>query len=337
MSYSSVRWGIIEPGGEYKLALKTLEVPENVDMVAVLGQYDNKIRFLRKRFSVNIEISSNRITVFGNDESAVSIVETIMSQLIATARKGYTMDWTEFEALVDFCSGLDNRQTQTSNGKMLVAGRIRPKTPGQVEYIEAIKNYDVIFAIGPAGTGKTYLAVAMAIDYLRTGIVQRIVLTRPAVEAGEKLGFLPGDLVEKVDPYLKPIYDAILDMMPAEKFYSYRQKGIIEIAPLAFMRGRTLNNCFIILDEAQNATHQQMKMFLTRIGFNSKAVITGDVTQLDIDRNQSGLLECEKILKEINGIKFVYLTELDVVRHPVVKDIIKAYEEYERKKYEKNP
>ncbi len=328
--------GYNQDGGDCKLALKVLEVPEDVDLVVVLGQYDNKVRFLRKKFPVNIEVSSNKITVVGNDEAVVSTVENIISQLISAAKKGYMMDWTEFETLVDFCSGYDSRTVQISDGKALLVGRIRPKTQGQVEYLEAMRNYDVIFAIGPAGTGKTYLAVAMALDYLRSGIVQRIVLTRPAVEAGEKLGFLPGDLVEKVDPYLRPIYDAILDMMPAEKFYTYRQKGIIEIAPLAFMRGRTLNNCFIILDEAQNTTHQQMKMFLTRIGFNSKAVITGDVTQLDINRDQSGLIECEKILKNINGIKFVYLTEMDVVRHPVVKDIIRAYEEYERKKEERH-
>lgn len=302
----------------------------------MLGQYDNRIRFLRKRFPVSIEVSDNRITVIGNDDAVVSTVENIISQVVAAARKGYFMDWAEFEALVEFCSEGETKAEGSSNGKTVLVGKIRPKTPGQAEYIEAMKNYDVIFAIGPAGTGKTYLAVAMALEYLKSGIVQRIVLTRPAVEAGEKLGFLPGDLVEKVDPYLRPIYDAIFDMMPAEKFYNYRQKGIIEIAPLAFMRGRTLNNCFIILDEAQNATHQQMKMFLTRIGFNSKAVITGDVTQLDIDRSQSGLIECEKILKGIKGIKFVYLTDMDVVRHPVVKDIIRAYEEYERKKYGKN-
>ncbi|MGJ8455322.1 PhoH family protein [Pseudothermotoga sp. U03pept] len=304
-------------------------------MVAVLGQYDNRLRFLRKRFSVNIDVSDKRIVVAGNDNSVVEIVEGIISQVVTAAKKGYVMDWNEFESLVDLYSSWDRLSAQTTQESIL-SGKIRPKTKGQAEYLEAMRKFDVVFAIGPAGTGKTYLAVAMALDYLKSGAVQRIILTRPAVEAGERLGFLPGDLVEKVDPYLRPIYDAIMDMMPAEKFYTYRQKGVIEIAPLAFMRGRTLNNCFVILDEAQNATHQQMKMFLTRIGFNSKAVITGDVTQVDIDRGSSGLIECESILKGIEGISFVYLSESDVVRHPVVKQIIKAYENYERNKNEKN-
>lgn len=321
--------------GGVKLASKIIEVPNNVDMVVVLGQYDNRLRFLRKRFSVNIDISDKKITVTGNDESIVETVENIISQVVTAARKGYVMDWSEFESLVDFYSSWDGSSTQSSQ-ETILSGRIRPKTKGQAEYVDAMRKFDVVFSIGPAGTGKTYLAVAMALDYLKSGIVQRIILTRPAVEAGERLGFLPGDLVEKVDPYLRPIYDAIMDMMPAEKFYTYRQKGIIEIAPLAFMRGRTLNNCFVILDEAQNATHQQMKMFLTRIGFNSKAVITGDVTQIDIDRGNSGLIECENILKGIDGIGFVYLSESDVVRHPVVKEIIKAYENYERNRHEKS-
>ncbi|MFN4189534.1 MAG: PhoH family protein [Pseudothermotoga sp.] len=320
--------------GGVKLASKTIEVPDNVDMVVVLGQYDNRLRFLRKKFSVNIDISDKRITVIGSDESIVETVENIISQVVTAAKKGYVMDWSEFESLVDFYSSWDRSPTQSSQ-ETILSGRIRPKTRGQAEYVDAMRKFDVVFSIGPAGTGKTYLAVAMALDYLKSGIVQRIILTRPAVEAGERLGFLPGDLVEKVDPYLRPIYDAIMDMMPAEKFYTYRQKGIIEIAPLAFMRGRTLNNCFVILDEAQNATHQQMKMFLTRIGFNSKAVITGDVTQIDIDKGNSGLIECENILKGIEGIRFVYLSESDVVRHPVVKEIIKAYENYERNKHEK--
>jgi len=213
---------------------------------------------------------------------------------------------------------------------LIIGKKVKPKTLGQKKYLEAVEKNDVVFVIGPAGTGKTYLAVAVALDYLKMGKVNRIILTRPAVEAGEKLGYLPGDLSEKVEPYLRPLYDAIIDITSPDKFNSYRERGIIEIVPLAYMRGRTLNNSFIILDEAQNTTYQQMKMFLTRLGFNSKAVITGDITQVDIEKEKSGLIECQKILEGISGIEFVYLNESDVVRHPLVKKIIKAYEEYER-------
>lgn len=208
---------------------------------------------------------------------------------------------------------------------------IVPKTETQREYIEAIKNYDIVIGIGPAGTGKTYLAVAMAVNALIKKQVARIVLARPAVEAGEKLGFLPGDIEEKVSPYLRPLYDALFDMMEPEKVAKYLERGIIEIAPLAFMRGRTLNDSFIILDEAQNTTSEQMKMYLTRLGFNSKTVITGDITQIDLPAGKlSGLVEAERILKGIEGIKFIYFTEKDVVRHRLVQEIIRAYERYER-------
>lgn len=208
---------------------------------------------------------------------------------------------------------------------------IVPKTETQREYIEAIKNYDIVIGIGPAGTGKTYLAVAMAVNALLKKQVARIVLARPAVEAGEKLGFLPGDIEEKVSPYLRPLYDALFDMMEPEKVAKYLERGIIEIAPLAFMRGRTLNDSFIILDEAQNTTSEQMKMYLTRLGFNSKTVITGDITQIDLPAGKlSGLVEAERILKGIEGIKFIYFTEKDVVRHRLVQEIIRAYERYER-------
>jgi phosphate starvation-inducible PhoH-like protein len=209
---------------------------------------------------------------------------------------------------------------------------IIPKTDTQKQYIEAIKNYDIVIGIGPAGTGKTYLAMAMAINAFLKKQVSRIVLARPAVEAGEKLGFLPGDLYEKVNPYLRPLYDALFDMMEAEKAGKLVDRGIIEIAPLAFMRGRTLNDSFIILDEAQNTTSEQMKMYLTRLGFNSKTVITGDVTQIDLPHGKvSGLTEAAKILSGIEGIKFVYFSEKDVVRHKLVQEIVKAYERYEKR------
>ncbi|MBA3037650.1 MAG: PhoH family protein, partial [Desulfobacterium sp.] len=207
---------------------------------------------------------------------------------------------------------------------------ITPKSLAQKEYIDAMRNFDIVFGVGPAGTGKTYLAMAMGVSALSKGLVSRIILTRPAVEAGEALGFLPGDLAEKVDPYLRPLYDALHDMMRFEKVSNLMQQGVIEVAPLAFMRGRTLNDSFIILDEAQNTTSEQMKMFLTRIGFSSKAVITGDITQIDLPHGRiSGLIESKNILQEINGIKFVFFSKTDVVRHKLVQDIIEAYENLE--------
>lgn len=209
---------------------------------------------------------------------------------------------------------------------------IIPKTETQRRYIDAIKNYDIVIGIGPAGTGKTYLAMAMAIHTFLKKQVSRIVLARPAIEAGERLGFLPGDLYEKVSPYLRPLYDALLDMMEAEKAGKLIERGIIEIAPLAFMRGRTLNDSFVILDEAQNTTSEQMKMYLTRLGFNSKTVITGDITQIDLPTGKtSGLIEAERILSNIEGIKFIYFSEKDVVRHKLVQEIVKAYERYEKR------
>jgi phosphate starvation-inducible PhoH-like protein len=212
---------------------------------------------------------------------------------------------------------------------------IIPKTETQGRYIDAIKNYDIVIGIGPAGTGKTYLAMAMAMNAFLKKQISRIVLTRPAIEAGEKLGFLPGDMYEKVSPYLRPLYDALFDMMEAEKVVKLVERGIIEIAPLAFMRGRTLNDSFIILDEAQNTTSEQMKMYLTRLGFNSKTVITGDITQVDLPAGKtSGLIEAEKILSDIEGIKFIYFSEKDVVRHKLVQEIVKAYERYEKRSAE---
>jgi len=212
---------------------------------------------------------------------------------------------------------------------------IIPKTDTQRQYLEAIKKFDIVIGIGPAGTGKTYLAMAMAINALLKKQISRIVLARPAVEAGEKLGFLPGDLYEKVNPYLRPLYDALFDMMEAEKVGKLIDRGTIEIAPLAFMRGRTLNDSFIILDEAQNTTSEQMKMYLTRLGFNSKTVITGDITQIDLPHGKtSGLIETERILSDIEGIKFIYFTERDVVRHKLVQQIVKAYERYEKRSAE---
>jgi len=298
----------------------------------ILGQHDRRAKYLKKTFNVEISVQDSEILIRGFDEENVEIARRILDEVISITREGHLLDWMEFEYLVEKIMNSESVKDVFSNKESgpVLGKKVKPKTLGQKRYLEAVEENDIVFVIGPAGTGKTYLAVAVALDYLKSGRVNRIILTRPAVEAGEKLGFLPGDLMEKVEPYLRPLYDAIIDITSPDKFNSYRERGIIEIVPLAYMRGRTLNNSFIILDEAQNATYQQMKMFLTRLGFNSKAIITGDITQVDIEIEKSGLIECQKILKGIPGIAFVYLDESDVVRHPLVKKIIKAYEEYER-------
>lgn len=305
--------------------LKRIIVPKDVAMVEILGQYDNKARYLRRRFNVDISVIDDEIRIKGEDERSVSIVEKILREIVNITREGHLLDWTEFEYIVEENEKIENPQEVYKKS----VGKVKAKTEGQKKYLDAIEKNDIVFAIGPAGTGKTYLASAVAVDYLKSGKVQRIVLTRPAVEAGEKLGFLPGDLTEKVDPYLRPLYDALIDMIGIEKFISLREKNIIEIAPLAYMRGRTLNNAFIILDEAQNTTYEQMKMFLTRMGFGSKVIVTGDITQIDIEE-RSGLVIAQEILKDIDGIAFVYLTDADVVRHSLVKKIIRAYDNFEK-------
>jgi len=280
-------------------------------------------------------VEDNELIISSDDKQSIEQAAELFNELIEVTRAKGFVDVGELNYLIEKLREKDD-EYESSIAKQIfstsfLSEKIKPKTLGQKKYMEAMEKSDIVFAIGPAGTGKTYLAVAKAIDSLKKGIVQRIILTRPAIEAGEKLGFLPGTFMEKVDPYLRPLYDAMFDMLSFSKFQSYRERGIIEIAPLAYMRGRTLNNAFVILDEAQNTTHQQMKMFLTRIGFNSKAVITGDVTQIDLEKGKtSGLIEAAKILDGIEGITFVYLNKEDIVRHPLVKKIIKAYEEYER-------
>ncbi len=307
------------------VSVRRIVVPDDVAMIEVLGQYDNKARYLRRRYNVEISVVDNEIRVKGEDERSLDIVEKVLREVINITRDGHLLDWTEFEYIVEENEKIENPREVYKKS----VGKVKAKTEGQKRYLEAIEENDIVFAIGPAGTGKTYLASAVAVDYLKSGKVQRIVLTRPAVEAGEKLGFLPGDLTEKVDPYLRPLYDALIDMLGIEKFISLREKNVIEIAPLAYMRGRTLNNAFIILDEAQNTTYEQMKMFLTRMGFGSKVIVTGDITQIDIEE-RSGLVVAQEILKDIEGIAFVYLTDADVVRHPLVKKIIRAYDNFER-------
>ncbi|ABS60836.1 PhoH family protein [Fervidobacterium nodosum] len=309
--------------------LRRISIPSDVAVVEILGQYDNKARYLRRRFNVEINVIDDEIRIKGEDEKSVNTVEKILREVINITREGHLLDWTEFEYIVEENEKIEKPEEVYKKS----VGKVKAKTEGQRKYLEAIEKNDIVFAIGPAGTGKTYLASAVAVDYLKSGRVQRIVLTRPAVEAGEKLGFLPGDLTEKVDPYLRPLYDALIDMVGIEKFISLREKNVIEIAPLAYMRGRTLNNAFIILDEAQNTTYEQMKMFLTRMGFGSKVIVNGDITQIDIEE-QSGLVIAQEILKDIDGIAFVYLTDADVVRHPLVKKIIRAYDSFEKNKKE---
>ncbi len=278
----------------------------------------------------------NLLSITG-EQIAVDLVHNLILQLYALLEKGYPI----YPADIDYAHRILSSSSSTNIEKIFLdtvfisskKRAITPKSIAQKLYIDLIRNYDIVFAIGPAGTGKTYLAMAMAVSSLLDRKVNRIVLARPAVEAGERLGFLPGDLAEKVNPYLRPLYDALFDMIDFDKATALIHKGVIEVAPLAFMRGRTLNDSFVILDEAQNTTSEQMKMFLTRLGFGSKAVITGDITQIDLPHDRiSGLIEAERILKKVRDIKFVRFSEIDVVRHPLVQDVIRAYNHLDRGK-----
>jgi len=295
----------------------------------VLGHGDKHLKNLRKLLPAQLLVRGQEIQISGTPEE-VRLTERVMRDLVTLVRQGAEIDGGTLEQVILVAENGQSLPIETDSpalGEVSLPGRLKPKTPGQKQYVEAIAAHDITFGIGPAGTGKTYLAVAMAVAFLKAKKVKRIVLTRPAVEAGERLGFLPGDIQAKVDPYLRPLYDAIFDMIDAERFDQYIQSGIIEVAPLAFMRGRTLNDAFIILDEAQNTTPEQMKMFLTRMGFNSRVVITGDITQIDLPKAQkSGLVEAMRTLKGIQGIMQQYFRESDVVRHPLVARIIKAYE-----------
>ncbi len=301
----------------------------------LFGKKDENLRLIEKELGVEFILRDNSLKIRGEEES-VDKARSLIQDLLKQLHQGYTPEIDDLKLALKKIkegegSGLEEYSSMviftTPRGK-----KIRPRTDGQKAYVEAIKKNEVVFAIGPAGTGKTYLAVAMAVSSLEKGEVVRIILTRPTVEAGEKLGFLPGSLEEKVEPYLRPLYDALYEMMLAERFQSFLERGIIEIAPLAYMRGRTLNDAFIILDEAQNTTYEQMKMFLTRLGFGSKIVITGDITQIDLPPHRvSGLVEVQSLFKNIKGIETVYLTEKDVVRHRLVQEIVKAYEDYERR------
>jgi phosphate starvation-inducible protein PhoH and related proteins len=312
-------------------AVRRLSV-EGVDLLSLAGVNDGNLVELTRRLGVRVSLRGDALTVQG-PAAAVERAAPVAQAMVDLARMGETLDVHDVERLVleGEAGTLVDAGAGTGETKIILPGLrrvIQPKTAGQREYLHLIAQHDIVVGIGPAGTGKTYLAVAAAVDALARKRVRRIVLARPAVEAGESLGFLPGDLQEKVDPYLRPLYDALEDMMPRDRVQKALETRAIEIAPLAYMRGRTLADAFVILDEAQNATGMQMKMFLTRLGVNSRAVITGDKTQIDLaNREESGLLQIERILPGIEGIGFCYLTDTDVVRHRLVRDIIRAYAE----------
>lgn len=309
----------------------TLKLRNPAEALALFGQHDANLRVLRKRLGAQLVARGDELRLTGSAADVAEAERTFRS-LLATIRAGGAISLTELEhgALEGWTADPANATAaaQANGGSPTLPGRARPKTAGQRRYVDAIHRHPITFGIGPAGTGKTYLAVAMAVAALSAKRVKRLVLTRPAVEAGERLGFLPGDLQAKIDPYLRPLYDALYDMLTTDRVDALLEQGAIEVAPLAFMRGRTLNDAFIILDEAQNTTAEQMKMFLTRMGFNSTVVVTGDRTQVDLPSTvRSGLHVAEKILRGIEGIGFVQFDEGDVVRHPLVASIIRAYEQ----------
>jgi phosphate starvation-inducible protein PhoH and related proteins len=311
--------------------VRTTTVPGEQAMVGVLGTRDQLLKVVEDAFDVDILVRGNAITVTGQDPQPDQVVR-VFDELAALVGGGQELDAGTVSSTIQMVTGGDHPSPSAvlSDEALTHRGRsIRPKTFGQKQYLDAIRTNTVTFGIGPAGTGKTYLAMAMAVLALKRREVSRIILTRPAVEAGERLGFLPGTLFEKIDPYLRPLFDALHDMMDAANLSTLMERGVIEVAPLAYMRGRSLNDAFIVLDEAQNTTPEQMKMFLTRIGFGSKAVVTGDITQVDLPgQHRSGLRVVREILRDIEGIGFAELSARDVVRHPIVQQIVTAYERW---------
>jgi phosphate starvation-inducible protein PhoH and related proteins len=303
-------------------------VPGDQSMVALLGQRDELLKLVEAAFDSQIVVRGNEITITG-PEAEAERVGLLFEELISLLERGHELTSSSVVRSIEMIKGDEARPSQVLTDVVLGAGRgrgIAPKTLGQKQFVDAMRRGTVTFAIGPAGTGKTYLAVATAVRALQDKQVQRLILTRPAVEAGERLGFLPGTLYEKIDPYMKPLYDALFEMTGADTLPRLMERGTVEVAPLAYMRGRTLNDSFIILDEAQNTTPEQMKMFLTRLGFNSKAVVNGDVTQIDLPNGQrSGLVQIQEVLRDIDGIEFCNLGARDVVRHRIVQDIVEAY------------
>jgi phosphate starvation-inducible PhoH-like protein len=311
-----------------KTSVKVLKGVEEL-----VGTQDGNLRLLERCFNVSVHLGEEGLEVEGGDLE-VRRAQKLLEEYADLVEAGSRFDSSEVESFLRIvCEDPDaTLKGLAEAGRPRTFGKksITPKSLNQRTYVDAIERHDMVFGIGPSGTGKTYLAVAMAVDALLTKEVSRIILARPAVEAGERLGFLPGTIQEKVNPYLRPLYDALYDVLDPDRVERYLEKGIIEIAPIAFMRGRTLNDAFVILDEAQNTTSEQMKMFLTRLGFNSKAVVTGDITQIDLDGRRSGLVEAIDVVSRVPGISFVYFTERDVVRHTLVQRIIRAYEEYDQ-------
>jgi phosphate starvation-inducible PhoH-like protein len=309
-----------------------IPIQSNTEAQALLGQADVFLKIVEENFNVKVLLKSEGLEVTGENFDDVHRVARTFESLLHLIRGGQSINANDVKYAIRISKGNKPVQLEKAIGESISVfskrGVVRPKTPGQKRYVEAIKTHDLVFGIGPAGTGKTYLAMAMAVSALKSGQVGRIILTRPAVEAGERLGFLPGDIEAKINPYLRPLYDALYDMIPPESLERYVERNVIEVAPIAFMRGRTLNNSFVVLDEAQNATIEQMKMFLTRLGFDSKAVITGDITQTDLPSDTtSGLVDARSILSDVKEIAFIYFSREDVVRHELVQRIIEAYEE----------
>ena len=301
-------------------------------MMILLGVNDQNISIIESYFNTTISIRGDNVLLKGTPEE-IDMLEKVFYELAFLVNKNRQLTHQDIELVIQLAkNGKEVVSDYEIDSAILFTKNdvIKAKTPGQLEFVRVARKNDIVFAIGPAGTGKTYLSVALAVASFKNHLVNKIVLCRPAVEAGESLGFLPGDFREKIDPYLRPLYDALEDMMPYEKLKYYLEKNQIEIVPLAYMRGRTINNAFVILDEAQNATALQMKMFLTRLGANSKAIITGDITQIDLpSKKDSGLVQVQSILKNIEGVAFVYFTKADVVRHKLVKDILNAYEKFQ--------
>jgi phosphate starvation-inducible PhoH-like protein len=306
---------------------------KDTDPLIFFGANDRNLKIIEKHFSVILYGRGDKITVSGQESDVDQVIE-LLSEIIFMINKNKRLTRTDLLTVIQIIKGESQKEQETPAAKeelnsvvlFTETGYVKPSTPGQEEYMQSAKDNDIVFCIGPAGTGKTYLAVALAIAYLNKKIVSKIILARPAVEAGESLGYLPGDYREKIDPYLRPLYDALTEMLPRDRLRKLMEQEVIEVIPMAFMRGRTLNNAYVLLDEAQNCTFLQMKMFLTRLGFNSKSVINGDITQIDLpDKKTSGLVTIKDILQGIDGIKFVHLGAEDVVRHRLVKEIISAY------------